>query len=56
VRAVGRNIPISMFDVKKVGIISSACICNGRGGRLLYEQLCADSTKNGGAVWTALDS
>jgi len=30
VRALGRNTPTWMFDVKKVGIISSVCICNGR--------------------------
>jgi len=45
-----------MFDVKTVGIISSACICNGRQGRLLFERPWRDSTKKGGAVLTALDS
>jgi hypothetical protein len=30
VRALGRHIPIWMFDVKTAGIISSACICTGR--------------------------
>jgi len=48
--------PISMFDVKKVGTIACACICNGRGGRLLFERPWRVSTKKGGAVWTALDS
>ena len=56
VRAWGRHHPIWMFDVNTVGIISSACICNGRQGRLLFERPCRDSTKKGGAVLTALDS
>jgi hypothetical protein len=56
VRALGRHHPIWMFDVKTVGIISSACICNGRRGRLLFERPWRDSTKKGGAVLTALDS
>ena len=47
---MGRNIPLYMFDVKKIGIISSACICNGRRGRLLFERPWTDSTKKGGAV------
>jgi len=50
VRALGRHHLIQMFDVKTVGIISSACIWNGRRGRLLYERPCRDSTKNGDAV------
>ena len=45
-----------MFNVKKVGIMSSACICNGRRGRLQFERPWRDSTKNGGAVETALAS
>jgi len=45
-----------MFDVKKVGIMSSACICNGRRGRLLFERPWRDSTKKGGALETALAS
>jgi len=45
-----------MFDVENVGIISPACICNGRQGRLLFERPGTDSTKQGGAVYTALDS
>ena len=45
-----------MFDVENVGIISSACICNGRQGRLLFERPGRDLKKQGGAVYTALDS
>jgi hypothetical protein len=45
-----------MLDVENVGIISSACICNGKRGRLLLEQQGRDSKKLGGAVYTALDS
>jgi hypothetical protein len=56
VRAVGWPHPIWMFDVKTVGIISSACICNGRRGRFLFERTWRDSTKKGGAVLTALDT
>jgi len=56
VRALGRHHPIWMFDVKTVGIISSACICNGRRSRLLFEGPWRDWTKKGGAVLTALDS
>jgi len=56
VRALGRHHPIWMLDLKNVGILSSACICNGRWGRLLSEWPWTDSTKKGGAVWTALDS
>jgi len=33
-----------MFHVKSVGIIPSACICNGRRGRLLFEPPWRDST------------
>jgi hypothetical protein len=55
VRALGRYGPMWMFDVKTVGIIISACRCNSRGGRLLFEQPRRDSTKKGGAVLTALD-
>ena len=50
VRALARHIPIYMFDVQKVGIISSACIWNGRWGRHLFEWPWTDSTKKGGAV------
>jgi len=45
-----------MFDVKNVGRISSACICNGRRGRLPFEPQGRDSKELGGAVYTALDS
>jgi len=45
-----------MFAVKKVGILSSAWICNSRRGRLLFGRLWTDSTKKGGAVQTAPDS
>ena len=45
-----------MFHVENVGIISSACICNGRRGRLLFERPGRDSKKQGGPVYTALDS
>jgi hypothetical protein len=37
VTAVGRHHPIWIFDVKTVGIISFACRCNGRRGRLVFE-------------------
>jgi len=56
VRALGRHHWIWMFDVKTAGIISSAYICNGRRGRLLFERHWRDSTKEGGVVLTALDS
>jgi len=56
VSALGRHHPIWMFDVKTVGIISFACLCNGRRGRLLLERPWRDSTKKGGVVLTALDS
>jgi hypothetical protein len=45
-----------MFKVENVGIISSACICNGRQGRHLFDRPGRDSKKQGGAVYTALDS
>jgi len=45
-----------MFHIKKVGMISSACICNSRRGRLLFEWPWRDSTKMWGAMYTALDS
>jgi len=38
VRALGRHHPIWMFDVMTEGIISSAFLCNGRQGRLLFER------------------
>jgi len=44
-----------MFNVENVGIISSACICNGRRGSLLFELPGRDLKKQGGAVYTALD-
>jgi len=50
VSALGRHHPIWMFDFEKVGILSSACICNGRRGRLLSERPWTDPTKKGGAV------
>jgi hypothetical protein len=56
VRALERHHPILMFDVKTVGTISSACICNGRPGRLLFERPWRDLTKKGGAVLTMLYS
>ena len=55
-RALGRHHPIWMFDVMTVGINSSACICNGRRGRLLFGRPWGDLTKTGDAVLTALDS
>jgi hypothetical protein len=45
-----------MFDVKKVGIMSSAFICNGRQGRQLFERPWRDSTKKGGPGVTVLAS
>jgi hypothetical protein len=45
-----------MFDVENVGIMSSACICNGRRGRLLFQQPGRDSKELGGAIYTELDS
>jgi hypothetical protein len=45
-----------MFDFENVGIISSACICNGKRGRFLFERPGRDSKKQGGAGYTALDS
>jgi hypothetical protein len=48
--------PIQIFDVKKVGPVDCACICNGRRGRLLFQRPWRVSTRKGGAEWTALDS
>jgi hypothetical protein len=45
-----------MFDVENVGIMSPACICNGRRGRLLFQLPRSDLNELGGAVYTALDS
>jgi len=45
-----------MFDVENVGIIPSACVFNGRQGRLLLERPRGDSKEQGGAVNTALNS
>jgi hypothetical protein len=56
VRALARPHPIWMFYIKTVGIISSLCLCNGRRGRLLFEQRWWDSTKKGGTGLTALDA
>jgi hypothetical protein len=56
VGAAGRNSAIVMLDVETIGIISSACICDGRPGRLLFERIWRDSTKKGGEVQTTLDS
>jgi hypothetical protein len=50
VRALGRHIPILMYDVKKVRIISSGCIFNDTQGRLLIERPRRHSTKKGGTV------
>jgi hypothetical protein len=50
VRPLGRHLLIWMFNVKTVGMISAACICNGRGGRLLHERPWRDSTKKGASV------
>jgi len=44
-----------MFDIENVGIIFSACICNGTRGRLLFERPGRNLKKQGGAVYTALD-
>jgi len=48
--AEGMHHRIWMFDVKTVGMISSAFLCNGRQGRLLFERPGRDSTKMGGGV------
>jgi len=48
--------PLYIIDFKKVGIIACACIRNGRRVRLLFERPWRVSTKQGGAVWTGLDS
>jgi hypothetical protein len=45
-----------MFNVRKVGMISSACIGNGRQGRLLLERPWSDSKTKEGTVQTSLDS
>ena len=37
-RALGWHCLILMFHVKNVGIIACAFICNGRGGRQLFER------------------
>jgi len=44
-----------MFDVKYVGILSSACIWNGMQGRFLVEWLGRDSKQIRDAVHTVLD-
>jgi hypothetical protein len=54
-RAMGRCLPIWIFDVRTVGLISCALICNGRRGRILFERPWRDLTKKRGAVYTALD-
>jgi hypothetical protein len=56
VRALDRHHLIWMFDVKTVGIISSACRSNGRQGRLLFERPWKNSRKKGGAVVAMLES
>jgi hypothetical protein len=45
VRALGRHHPIWIFDVKTVRIIFSACICNSRRGKLVFERRWRDSKK-----------
>jgi len=50
VGASGRHHLIWMFEVKTVGIIYTACICNGRRGRLIFKQPWRDATKQEGAV------
>jgi hypothetical protein len=47
---LGRHRPIEMLNVEKVRIISSACICNGRQGLLLFEAPWRDLTTKEGAV------
>jgi len=56
VSAVGRHHPIWMLDHKTERITSSAFICNGRRGRLLFERTGRNFTNKGDAVLTALDS
>jgi len=56
VRALERHRPIEMINIKTVGIIACVRIGNDRRGRPLFMQLWRVSNKNGGAVWTALDS
>jgi len=55
-RALGRHRPIPMFNLEDLGIISPACICNGRRGRLLSERPGRYSKTQGGEVYTALHS
>jgi len=50
VKALGRHRPIRMFDLEIAGIIFSACVCNSRRGRLLFEQPCMSSTIQGATV------
>jgi hypothetical protein len=45
-----------MFDINNVGIISSASICNGRQGTLLFVPPGSDSKKTAAAVDTAFDN
>ena len=56
VSALGKHIPISMIDVMKVGITSSARICNARRGTCLFELPWTDLTTMGGAVYTVPES
>jgi len=50
VRTFGRQMPISMYNINNVGIISSARICNGRLGRLQFDQPGRDLKQKGGAL------
>jgi len=50
VRALGRHSLIWMFNVKNIGNISCAYICNGRWGKLLFDRPGRDSTNKEGAV------
>ena len=54
--ALERYHPILMFNLRTVGILSSACTYNSRRGRLLFEWDWRDSTEKGGALLTMLDS
>jgi len=56
VMALGRHCPIQMFDVKNVGMISSACVCNGRWGRLLFERPGRNSKKKEGTLYLVVDA
>jgi len=56
VRALGRHSPKMIFDVKNIAMISPAWICTRRGGRFQFEWPWRDSTKQGGAVLTPIDS